>query len=621
MNPVPNLTPDSPRPPDNSARGPRRYTLGFTDGLGDRLLTFDNSTGVSLELLRFRPEFGDAPGFEATLRQRVEELSHLHHPALSVVRDVETVDTEVNSGLAVVSKLTPGRRLSDLVPKARGPAFALDLIRQLTPALATLQQAGPGIVHGALTVDRIVVAREGRLVVVEQVLGSALAILKLPAARLRSDLGLAVPNGADPIALDARLDVIQLGFIALSLLLGRRLVPSDYPANVNSLLDEFTKADSAGASAHSRLRKWLERTMQVGSRPFGSAQEAHEALSELPENVDAELSEPPRAVLAFPSEAPAAPASAPAPERKPEAVAKPADKTQAALKEILAAPPPPKNLTAAADAKAAPVARAPAPPPAPAPAEPKRKGGFTLGKLLVPVLATLVVAEGGVIAALYYSRPAPLVIEVAAPTPAARARAAVPPPPAVPDLRADAAAAGVTTAAAAVPGVPTPVPSKPAGDPTATPGPAEPPAPERPVAPGPRFGAVRISSPIELQVFEGGRLLGSTAAPIAINEGPHTVELVNESLGYRAQQTVTVRAGQMAGVTVALPNGRLSINAVPWAEVWIDGNAAGQTPIANFALTIGQHEILFRHPQFGEQRQTVVVKVDGLTRVSATLQR
>ena len=53
----------------------------------------------------------------------------------------------------------------------------------------------------------------------------------------------------------------------------------------------------------------------------------------------------------------------------------------------------------------------------------------------------------------------------------------------------------------------------------------------------------------------------------------------------------------------------------------IDGNAAGQTPLANLTLPIGTHEVVFRHPQFPEQRQTVVVKAEGVTRVSATLQR
>ena len=32
----------------------------------------------------------------------------------------------------------------------------------------------------------------------------------------------------------------------------------------------------------------------------------------------------------------------------------------------------------------------------------------------------------------------------------------------------------------------------------------------------------------------------------------------------------------------AMPNGSLSVNAQPWAEVVLDGTVIGETPIANF---------------------------------------
>jgi hypothetical protein len=136
---------------------------------------------------------------------------------------------------------------------------------------------------------------------------------------------------------------------------------------------------------------------------------------------------------------------------------------------------------------------------------------------------------------------------------------------------------------------------------------------------GARVGGIKIASPIELQVLEDGRVLGSSTGTIAINDGTHTVELVNESLGFRFRQTVQVKPGQFTTVKISVPNGRISINAAPWADVWIDGTAAGQTPLANVALPIGQHEIVFRHPQLGEQRQNVTVKAEGLARVSAVM--
>jgi hypothetical protein len=137
----------------------------------------------------------------------------------------------------------------------------------------------------------------------------------------------------------------------------------------------------------------------------------------------------------------------------------------------------------------------------------------------------------------------------------------------------------------------------------------------------PGFGGVTLTSPIDLQVFRNGERLGATGSPIALAAGTHVLEVVNETFGYRGQQRVTVEPGQMASIRVRLPEGRISINAAPWAEVLIDGVAAGETPLANLALPIGEHEIIFRHPQFDEQRQTAVVNVDGVTRVSVVFRQ
>jgi hypothetical protein len=135
-------------------------------------------------------------------------------------------------------------------------------------------------------------------------------------------------------------------------------------------------------------------------------------------------------------------------------------------------------------------------------------------------------------------------------------------------------------------------------------------------------GGVRVTAPIELQVLEGERVLGSTAdGPIVTTAGRHELDFINTVVGYRSRLPVDIKAGQIVRMTVSPPNGRVSINAVPWAQVTIDGNTAGETPLANLPLAVGEHQITFRHPQLGEQTQKVIVKADGLTRVSATFQR
>jgi hypothetical protein len=89
--------------------------------------------------------------------------------------------------------------------------------------------------------------------------------------------------------------------------------------------------------------------------------------------------------------------------------------------------------------------------------------------------------------------------------------------------------------------------------------------------------------------------------------GEHEIEIVNEAIGFRSSRRVDVASGKKTAISVDLPFGSLSLNAQPWAEVWIGGERVGETPIANLQRRVGSHEVVFRHPQFGERRETVVV--------------
>lgn len=138
----------------------------------------------------------------------------------------------------------------------------------------------------------------------------------------------------------------------------------------------------------------------------------------------------------------------------------------------------------------------------------------------------------------------------------------------------------------------------------------------------PRSGGLRLSAPIEVQVLEGERVLGSSAeGPIVASAGLHQLDFVNSALGYREHRAVDFRAGQVVGLTLTPPNGRLNINAVPWAQVSIDGREVGETPLANVSISTGQHEIVFRHPQFGERKEVTLVKAGAMTRLSVTMSR
>lgn len=135
-------------------------------------------------------------------------------------------------------------------------------------------------------------------------------------------------------------------------------------------------------------------------------------------------------------------------------------------------------------------------------------------------------------------------------------------------------------------------------------------------------GWLSIQSTLPLQVMENGALLGTTEMPrILLPSGTHQVELVNASLGFRTTRSITIAAGQTATFSVIPPRGTLSINALPWADVFIDGASVGETPIGNYSIPIGNHEVLFRHPELGEQRKTVTVGAQGPVRIGVDMKK
>ncbi len=138
--------------------------------------------------------------------------------------------------------------------------------------------------------------------------------------------------------------------------------------------------------------------------------------------------------------------------------------------------------------------------------------------------------------------------------------------------------------------------------------------------PGVSSGWLAVRSPIPLQIVENGALVGSTETRrILLPAGPHELEFVNSALGYRAGRSVRITPGQDTAFDLTPPKGTLSINALPWAEVWIDGQRIGDTPIGNLSIAIGQHEVLFRHPELGEQRKSVIVGAQAPARIGVDL--
>ncbi len=647
-------------PPSSTARSGLAswYTPGLSDGFGDRLLMFDNGTASSLELLRFKREFSSVPAFEAALRERLRQLAAFSHPSIGRVRAIEWLGE--GQGLALVSNQTPGPRLSQIVQNARGPTYARELIRQLTPVLAALHQQDDSIAHGALTADRIVVTPEGRLVIVDHVMGSALESLQLSPSRLRSEFGLAAVVRGDNVPLDRRADILQLGLLALSLLVGRRVDPADYPGNIPALLDEFSQKDGHGSLASLRLRWWLEHALAIDGLAFDSALDAQDALHELPEDMDMQPAPSPtkqRTLHALPDPGPI----------EPNASVRTTHESMAPPDFPRQDGPAPVRTPTAFDTVPEPVAI--------------RRASST--RWIVAALGGLALVEAVVIGGLIYQRrqvaaapvaAGPLVLvesDIAGAEVIVDGKRAGSTPVMLPlnagmrsihlvPTEAAAAAAAAAPANAALPAGQgqLEVTSDPAGARVSIDGtrrgvtPLTLPIPSgqhsvvvsdgtttasrtvtvsagttstvmAAMAPaGTVAGWLTITAPFDLQVFEGGNLLGTTsAARIMLAAGHHDLDLRNTALGFESKASVDIQPGKTVTAPVTVPNGSLSVNALPWANVLVDGKEVGTTPLANLEVTLGNHELVFRHPQLGERRQTVTVTAKGPLRIVTDLRK
>ena len=125
-----------------------------------------------------------------------------------------------------------------------------------------------------------------------------------------------------------------------------------------------------------------------------------------------------------------------------------------------------------------------------------------------------------------------------------------------------------------------------------------------------------------MDILEDGRVLGNTRMErLMLPVGSHRIEFANPGLELVVARTVQITAGRTATVAITLPSGRLSVNAIPWADVSLDGASVGTTPLGELSVPVGTHELVFRHPQLGERRQSVTVKAQTPARIGIDLRK
>jgi hypothetical protein len=260
-------------------------TACFVDGIGRRLRTTD-PTGDEVETLRLCRELSEAASTEAALIERAGRLAAFTHPSFAQVRRVERLRGPLG-GLAVVSAAVPGIRLSEVLRHAHRKWVAPDLdaarclIEQIAGAVADFHRHSRDLAHGAIGPERIVVRPDGRAVIVEHVLGPALQQLEMGRTPLWTQFRIPAPAIAGTARFDQMSDVMQLGVLAIALVIGRPIRRDEYPHRLQDLLAEACTSDPLGErpTVSRALRSWILRTFQFEPRSsFRTAAEAATAF-------------------------------------------------------------------------------------------------------------------------------------------------------------------------------------------------------------------------------------------------------------------------------------------------------------------------------------------------------
>ncbi|HEX7085927.1 MAG TPA: PEGA domain-containing protein [Vicinamibacterales bacterium] len=738
-------------------------------------------------MLRLARHLGSAPGFDFALRERVSRLANFRHAYYARVRRVDRIDG--GTGLGLVSEVPAGARLSQVLEIAERHELDLDvnaalcLIRQLVPAVALLHQNARDVSHGAIAPERIVVTPNARVVIVEYVLGAAIEALGYSRERLWKELRVAVPPGAGTPRLSHRVDVMQIGVVALALVLGRPLRDDDL-RDPGMLVASATENSALGGRQplSEPLRRWLTRALQLDPRgSFESALEAQLALDDVLSGSGGYVAAP-VALESFLAEydacaevasASAQPAAAPAPTLSEPAVSAAPEPAGAAAvapastARVVVPPSPRLGVTqVSADGPAVPTfraavsapVRAPEPPPvietlaggpagesseptpvpshtpaapvksiAPEPPAAERDEPFDesalrarflqassaaekpvstgvapFWRIAAMLLALVAIGEGAYIGWLHLggrgsaggngtlkvdSRPSgaevkidgkvrgttplslPLqpgahVIEIAAGAEPrvipvtvsagetlsqyvelaganALGRLSIASTPTGANVLVNGQPRGVTPlelsdiepgeheivleldgrrvrqAVTVTGGATTTVALSLEGQPVTELAAGMLPSP--PAAPA--LGHLVVQVPFEMRVLSRGAQIGLTSSRLALPPGTYDLEIVSDTLAFRTTARVDIVAGKTVRLPVSLPKGVVHLNATPWAEVWIDGAKVGETPIGNLPVTIGPHEIVFRHPELGEQAHAATVTAAAPLRLSVDLTR
>jgi hypothetical protein len=123
-------------------------------------------------------------------------------------------------------------------------------------------------------------------------------------------------------------------------------------------------------------------------------------------------------------------------------------------------------------------------------------------------------------------------------------------------------------------------------------------------------GWVQVSSAIEIAITEGTRAIHlDERNQVLLPPGMHELKFESRALGYRDTRRVEVKPGETTAISIIPSMSALTVTATQPAEVLVDGERVGETPLTNRPVNVGTREVVVKSAS-GERRFTITVTVD-----------
>ena len=124
-------------------------------------------------------------------------------------------------------------------------------------------------------------------------------------------------------------------------------------------------------------------------------------------------------------------------------------------------------------------------------------------------------------------------------------------------------------------------------------------------------GWLQVSSPIEIAITEGTRAIHlDERNQVLLPPGVHELRFESRALGYRDTRRVEVKPGAITPVSIVPAMSALTVTATLPAEVLVDGERVGETPLTSRPVNLGTRDVVVRSASGAERRFSITVTVN-----------